>query len=584
MIQVPNLYEGESLYGLFTRIYNYNTVENCEELVEICYGRKGKALLIGQKGIDFFSKNILHNIKSEISIINEYSIIGYLIKFNEKEYKNKLKKDIRENTNKPLFIDIGTININSIKPKFMKLCSRCCEEELIKYGEVYWKRDYLINGYNVCLKHNEQLLRYNLVDAAEIRPLLATDAYKLYHPKNEEYRNLKLLKDITRNIDYLIYNTKDINIDLLRSACYEKLKEMGYVSLQDKIYFSGLYRDFNKYYGDSLFKYFNLIVNKHELKKVLNRSDRRGKKVKTCNPLLMVLLIKFLFGSTKVCIESIGHSYKFLLKEKYPCLNKFCRHYKDDVIDNIKINVLYSKKKKTRVMYFKCYYCGFCYRRGGPDKSINDTYKYSETVDYGRVWMKRFFDAVVKFQLYHITYIADFMDVSPSVVYRLLKKYNLTKYTSTKVYYGVRSEKKVSKKGELLDEYKKQLIEYINNNPNYTRYNILEVMTKQYYYILRYDKKWIDDNTIKFKNAYKIAKETRIRKQKLKMEEEDYELLKKLKEYFNKSTDKSKRSTIKSICSDVGINYKYVIEKKYPLTNKYLKDYLSLANYKKNKI
>lgn len=67
----------------------------------------------------------------------------------------------------------------------------------------------------------------------------------------------------------------------------------------------------------------------------------------------------------------------------WPCLNHAAEHYRENVIDNVKI----TEDSKTRkpVGTFDCD-CGYCYSRTGPDQFDNDRFRKGRVKRFGYLW------------------------------------------------------------------------------------------------------------------------------------------------------------------------------------------------------
>ena len=354
----------------------------------------------------------------------------------------------------------------------------------------------------------------------------------------------------------------DFFVDTVIQRYRKRLQERGYV-LTGRINQSRLLTDFKKFYPFDFLKSLESDFDDNNRKNWLQLMLTNSKRF--IHPIRHLLFIRFLFGGTKEFLSYSG-KYKPFGDGPYPCLNPVADHYRQNVIRNCELKRTHSISNPVGV--FKCD-CGFVYCRQGPDNTEDDRLRYGKVLQFGHVWDDKFKELVCKSS--NITYIAKEMKCYRNTVIRYATLLGIVDKLNTKQrIISKEIGKQISEIG--LDEYKEQITQFIIDNPNTTRQQIKDTLTKQYMLLSIRDKRWLETVLPQpFKDGAKFKKDYKDKNWELK----DKELLQEIKQLvrvillFEEKPRRVTRTYIAKRISYFGILSREVI-KNLPRTEEYL--------------
>lgn len=200
------------------------------------------------------------------------------------------------------------------------------------------------------------------------------------------------------------------------------------------------------------------------------------------HPIRHLLFIRFLFGSTSSIVNA-KNDLKYFGEGPWPCLNPAADHYKELIINDCLIK---SRGKGNIVIgIFKCS-CGFIYSRKWHDKSENDKYRYSHVFQRGEIWENKLKDLILNKHL-PIKEIVKIMKCSKQTILKYAFYMGIDDKLNTIIKY-----KPSPVKTPNVELYKKEIIEFIKKNPESNRYHIKLNLVKQYVYLYRHEKEWLE--------------------------------------------------------------------------------------------
>src|SRR5699024_6825576 len=141
---------------------------------------------------------------------------------------------------------------------------------------------------------------------------------------------------------------------------------------------------------------------------------------------------------------------------------------------------LLRSKTAAPIGTFECS-CGYIYARKGPDKSSEDKYHIGRVKVFGDTWMDK------------LRVLASNKNLSIRAMAEMLGVYSKTvkNYLSA----GGKKEKIKNKvNSPMLQQYRTQLLEGIQQFPDDSRTQIRERFKREYMYLYRHDKKWLFNN------------------------------------------------------------------------------------------
>jgi len=296
---------------------------------------------------------------------------------------------------------------------------------------------------------------------------------------------IKLSQMAYRLISYDFQNI-DRN-DILN--CYRNLLyEKGFMSTGNRMRHNDLYHEFTRFYSNKFLHSLECDVNldyDYDWLKVITRKSNR-----TSHPLRHLLLINFLTGDIDLFFSQLNEKYNPFGQGPWPCLNKAASHYNKDVIKDVIITADY--KTVMPLGTFICS-CGFIYSRKGPDKSIEDRYKIGKTKEFGHTWESKLIE-LLKEGTYSSRQLAKIMGCDPNTIRKKAQNFNLNYFTKNKNDSEEDIKVKlVHENGFKIDEYKSKILDIIKSNNHLGKLKIKALIAKEYRYICKKDKEWIDN-------------------------------------------------------------------------------------------
>ncbi len=378
----PTPYRDEILYSVFARYHdkspNFNGSETARDLFNV-------NRIVCSLEFPTLLANLLQNMPLNSPfdadrLIVEHTLFPFYTAFLSLKNKNIIRQYM-------LYGDVEIYNkITSIinplaENKFLRFCPKCNKEDLDIYGELYWHRIHQIRGVYICPIHKAPIYdssvsfeenKYKYVAATEKNCIVESEI--VYEHKIYE----KLLL-IAEDMQWIL-NNPEIKTNI-KNQYLNQLKILEYATVNGGIRQKNLITDFEAFWSDDILQMTQNTITKTNN---CNWLFKMGwDKATIEDPLKHILFMRFLSLTPDVLFN---HNIEYLPfgKGPYPCLNPVCVKYENEIIENVEIRNSY--KTKSPIGYFTCPECGFSYLRRGPDKKIEDRYRYSRIVDYGDYW------------------------------------------------------------------------------------------------------------------------------------------------------------------------------------------------------
>ncbi|CAG9703498.1 TnsD family Tn7-like transposition protein [Clostridium neonatale] len=244
----------------------------------------------------------------------------------------------------------------------------------------------------------------------------------------------------------------------------------------------------NEYYSNKILNIFDSKLNDKESNwlKIMLRNSKEF-----VHPIRHILFIICIYTDIKSFINFKENNSKYI----WPCLNKICKYYKENIITDIIITSDYKSRKPVGTA--ECPYCGFKYSRKIMDNNrINE---FGRVKDFGHLWCEKLIE-ILESKQYNVSNIAKIMGCDYKTVVRyagILGKRDLidSKITFTKNVQIIKD-----KSYEL--QYLQDILKYKKYHFKSTRTDIRKALNKQYAWLYKNNKKWLFDNLPKSNNNY----------------------------------------------------------------------------------
>lgn len=494
------MYEDELFYSYLCRYHKISGNPSVNHTIRDFYGKRisinrfypNKLKLIYDNNKEFlncsmediiYKHSFLRLYKPFLSSVKWIQILNY--------YLNGSDKDLMPSAK--------LLNSHSIKA--YKYCKVCSSEDEERYGYKYIHSIHQIDGYNVCHKHKCALKTID-INFVETNNKLIDDSYinlnkntNVFEMSDDIFNKfLRISNDISCLLER---NNNDLNIEIIKNKYEAMMKKRGYITpkgVKQELFL----QDFLNYYGIDFLNHLNIDSNESSFIHWINSINRVNNK-RDYHPIKHILIINFLFQNMQNFIDfTIEESDTITITGLWPCLNVAASHYRQNVIKERVVKR--CNDTGLLIAQYKCS-CGYWY-----SKCINDNddqYKARAILRFGETWEKELSNLLIS-KTYSIQGLGKKMRCSDVTIIRYAKKMGLEDCINTennledkrKYFDEIKLEKWLLK----LWRYKEDVYELLLKNPEFTRKELFVNLRKQY--------QWLYKNDKYFLNTILINKET----------------------------------------------------------------------------
>lgn len=577
MFLFQKMYEDELLYSVIAR-YHRRSGNICYAHTTIdIYGRKTvRSSVYLPSNISNLVSNLhkSYDITEEDIILN-YTLYPFYTSFLSEEKSQKILELMKQCDGTNIYNRMGICASPISTPLYLKFCPECLREDTDKYGEPYWHRIHQVPGIKICPKHKSILEDSTVKINSFCKQEYIAASHKnciINYKINYSQDIIEKLYNLAKDIEYLLnVCNKKREYDWYRNNYLNYLKKRELATPKGKVRSNKLILEFKEFYGD---EFLDLVESNIEVGSKRNWLNNiytaRGD---TTHPIRQLLFIRYL-GVSIDDIFNYSYEFKPFGYGPWPCLNKVCNHYKEDVIQNISIK--YSQATHRITGTLKCE-CGYTYLK---EYNVNNDNKYGKTkvLKFGPIWEKKLTNLVIENEL-TIQNIADQLGLDWVSLYKQIIKLNLEpnfKTTSKRIkkYKNRAKSDDIANNYEILKNnkiytYRQELLEILKKYPEKSRTEIKLLNRKLYVYLQKNDRDWLESELPPRRKGYSI-------KSTVDWNKRDYEILEMVKSFvenFNKGDERPKWINLNIIGKSLNI---YTVLQKHldrlPNTKKYLSD------------
>ena len=464
-----NPYPNELIYSAIARYHFYSGNIDCKDTLEELFDNRS---VIPSVGIGSYFSVLAEKLGAQYSVeslLANHTIYPYYASFLSKQRQQEILNDVKED-GKALYTRLGMVAGSICIKNGIYYCAICAKSDTEQYGEPYIHREHQLQGIDYCPHHEVLLRKYpvikdsrieyirfelnhmNLSDLYEINPhkemsvYLAKQAYKLLHLP---------LHSLSR---------EDIN-----SKYKALLREHNLITASNRVRQHELYQAFNITFSNYFLKCYQSELSEEDeynWLKVLTRNMKRH--VHPFRHLLFLYFSKQDIEDLVVFTKDIGA----FGKGPFPCLNKAASHYQQLIIQKVEVTKDY--KSKSLIGTFTCS-CGFIYAR----KQTTDMFEIGRVKAFGGVWIEKL--KTLAQEKLSIRAMAKILGVDSKTIKRYLSG-------SVELKQTVSHGNSVNK----LSQYKKELLNEIRQNPGLSRTELRGKFPKQYMYLYRNEKSYLE--------------------------------------------------------------------------------------------
>ncbi|ABN52346.1 Tn7-like transposition protein D [Acetivibrio thermocellus ATCC 27405] len=566
----PVPYEDEVLYSVLARYHVRSGNISYKATMRDLFGSTSvTAVMDLPSNIHNLVNNMpLNSRYTEEYLIKNHTLFPFYSAFLPPERAEQVFQSMKGENGGSIYTRTGIMASSIVLNQYFKFCPTCTEEDKLQYGELYWHRVHQISGVLVCPKHYVPL--YN-----SLVPVRGYNKYQ-YKAASEENCvkpdiNVIYADDVFEKLVRLAEDAQVLlnsdfekrNIEWYKEQYLAKMMEMGFATVNGKVYRKRLIKEFINYYGE---EFLDMVQSSVDVDNDSNwLMDMIRKKNKTAHPIRHLLLSQFL-GISLQDLFNKKMEYKPFGDGPWPCLNAASDHYLKPVVSDLK--VAYSTDSKCPVGTFSCT-CGFVYTRSGPDESEDARYRFGRIKKFGQVWEEKLKELVDRKLSLRET--VRLLGVDPITVKKYAKKLGLTTYwekrSEADVVYDYEKSSYSSMKLDDKDYYRKRWNELRKQYPEMGKTQLRQVDKALFAWLYRNDREWLNQNSPDKKVSNTVNR-------RVDWNQRDNEILSQIKEIVDKmlnSDEKPERITISLIGSKLGI--RGLLEKhldKLPKTKAYL--------------
>jgi hypothetical protein len=485
-------YPDELIYSAIARYHYYIGNLDYKDTIEELFGKR---TIIPNLYIGSNFNSLVEQLGSKYnidSIINNHTIFPFYSPFMPLQRKHEILKDIKYNGGGAVYTKIGIVAGGTCKKESICYCLECAKNDIERYGEAYIHREHQLQGVLVCPHHSAYLHSYKLNRKNTSRlSFIKLDEKYLHDNKIEVENNILVDKlSIISKLAYrlLTYDTSAIDREMVFKRYKNLLYERGLTSINGSVKQQNLYEEFVSFYGKDILALLGSSIdnnNEYNWLRVITRNLKR-----TVHPIRHILFINYLIGDIDVFFSEIREKYNPFGIGPWPCLNKISKHYKKDLIAELKIAT--DSKTRLPVGTFSCS-CGFAYSRKGPDKCIEDRYRIGRIKSFGYEWEEKLKKTLEEGGL-SLREVSRIMNCDSKTVINYDRILGINHFKDRLIKIESKEETPANHEFKEIESYKENILRSIIDNPRATRTEIRELCNKEYTYLYRHDKEWLTNN------------------------------------------------------------------------------------------
>lgn len=412
-------------------------------------------------------------------LLTGHTIYPYYAPFLSVQRQQEILSDVK-GKGMGLYGRLGMVAGSICRKDGLYYCSLCANEDIEKCGEPYIHREHQLQGIEYCAHHEIKLKKY----ANEPR-MGSRFEYIRFDKKildlsaslNREHDEFAIVQLKLAKMAYQLFHIPNnkLSRELIALKYRALFRERNLITLTNKVRKNELYRTFSKKFPKGFLEKYESPLDVTDGNNWLNIITINLKR--HIHPFRHLLMIYFLDQNIESFLAVEPDQGPFGMGP-WPCLNKFSKHFEQDVVN--KLVIKRGHRTKNPVGEFSCS-CGFIYARKGPDKTANDRNRISYIKDYGDSWraqLKELHKGGVS-----IYKIAKHLEASPKVI-------------RTQLGYSEKLKEDINSmnKEELIEKYRIELLKGMKKFPDYSRTELLGKFKKIYRFLSKNDKEWFSSN------------------------------------------------------------------------------------------
>ncbi|MEC1180495.1 TnsD family Tn7-like transposition protein [Metasolibacillus meyeri] len=540
-----NPYPDELLYSAIARYHFYSGNLDCKDTLEELFGSRSvvPSVEIGSN-FSILAERLGPQYSVE-SLLANHTIYPYYALFLSKQRQLEILEDVK-GEGQALYTRLGIVAGGICRKDGLYYCSICAKADTERYGEPYIHREHQLQGIDYCPHHEVLLRKYPITNDSRIEYI----RFELKHMDLSSTHKIDPHKELALHLAKQAYKLLHLPLHFLSreqiNAKYQTLlRAHNLITASNRVRQREMYQAIKSILSGSFLQHYESTLNNNDeynWLRVLTRNSKRH-----VNPFRHLLFLYYLQQDVENLV-TINEDDGAFGRGPFPCLNRAATHYKKFVIPNVVVTRDF--KTKNSIGTFTCS-CGFVYSR----KHTTNMFEIGRIKAFGDVWLEKLHD--LQEQNLSIRAIARELGVDSKTIKRyLIGNVELKQVNSHR------------DNDDILGIYKQNLLKGIKELPNLSRTALRNKYKKQYMYLYRHDKAWLDEALPERRYGQNTIK-------KVNWAKRDQQYVQEIKRLHQKllQSEKPIRITISKIGKSLGIlaNLEQHLNK-LPKTNKLLND------------
>lgn len=537
----PDPYPDEILYSTIARYHYYvGNVDYKDTLLEIF----GANTVIPTVEFPSHLGYLAQQFSEGLSYTSEYFIRQHTLfpiyePFLPRKRQDEILDEMKFGSKKGIYTKVGMVAGSICVNAALKYCPLCCEEDVKIYGESFFRRTHQVQGIYVCHCHGCTLKLYPLTSKESSRLAFIRLDHTLLESNVEYLSNRKIADQFTKlaKAAYTLLNQPSFGCDQekIHNVYINLLQRRQLVTMGGQIKQSDLSEQLGMYYGTHTLKMLESSLDNEKEYNWLKVLTRKPKRV--VHLIRNLLLIQFLCGGVKEFFQSNQMAKHPFGNSPYYCLNPVAEHFKKKVVTDCKVTADY--KTRQPVGTFSCS-CGFIYSRKDSVHNPKDSFKVGRIKQFGHVWESHLIKCLEERE-YGQRELARDMGCDPKTVLKFAYKHQLHSriHGGEKVFFQEKSIDQLnslSVESKLKNEYRDELLSLLSDKPELSRKQLRDHLDKQYMYLYRHDRQWLEEHLPKKRKM----KDRFIERKRVDWEERDKALLLEVEDVYMELLEKEK--------------------------------------------
>lgn len=519
MLHAFTLYPDELLYSACARyhIWSRNFKSSIKDTVmDLFDANTASAIIEFPCGLSRLVNNLPTGSVSVKELINEHTLFPLFQPFLPSERVEKVINMMAGDNGSGIYTTIGVMPSAIPSNPVLRYCEMCVVEDEEKFGECYWHRSHQVPCVILCAKHGIPLT--NSYVAAISRPnkhhfidikSQITDSCdrEMVMEKHKEH-----LLAIAQSVQELLeYSWASRGLPDIKERYFNALKARRLTTISGSVRVRELIEVFRHFYGDDLLARLNCSVEYSEADNWIMKLVRKPRT--SMHPVRHILMMRFLDMTPNQFFGQVERYHPFG-NGPWLCLNPVANHFGKPVVAGCEITRDY--KSSVPVGTFSCS-CGFVYSRRGPDSSDADKFKVGRIKKFGHVWDKEILRLKNEEKL-NQRQIALRMHCDPTTVKKQLKRLEDGSVCDAKEFV-VLEDDRVKRRSDWLT--------LMENNQSRSKTELRSLRPKDYTWLYRYDRQWLDEHSPALQRRIKYADK------RVDWQKRDYDLSEKVMAVIN---------------------------------------------------